>query len=207
MIAGALGWTLLDRALVDAVARVAKVDRETAVQYDERVDSWWRRVYRGGVWAAAVEGGMSVADAASFDGERVAALTEQTIIGAVNAGKCVIVGRGAQCVLQDREDIFHVFLYGPEWERVAAVRARTRSRAGADELVRAADEKRARYVRTYYGCDWRDPHLYHMMLSCRIGVASAAWMVLDAVERGEGAGSAIAEPRQFRDADDGYRIA
>lgn len=186
LLAEALGWTLLDGAFVDAVAKAARVDGGTAARYDEHVDAWWRRMYRGGVWAAAVHGGMSLADAAYFDGARVAALTEQTIIEAAGQGSCVIVGRGAQCALQDREDVFHAFLYGPEWERAAALRARRGTRGDAVDLIRAADQKRAQYVRTYYGCDWRDPHLYHMMLSSRIGLANAAWMILDAVERGEG---------------------
>lgn len=182
MIAEALGWTLLDGALLDAVSRAARVDHATAERLDEHVDSWWRRIYHGGVWAAAVEGGMSVADATICDGERVAALTEQTIVQAANAGGCVIVGRGGQCVLQDRADAFHVFLYGPSWERAAAYRNRTGFRGDAGELVRRNDEKRAQYVRTYYGCDWRDPHLYHMMLSCEVGLAEAAWMIVERVE-------------------------
>jgi hypothetical protein len=38
--AEALGWKLLDSALIWAVAREAQVDRETVMRYDERVDSW-----------------------------------------------------------------------------------------------------------------------------------------------------------------------
>ena len=47
-VAERLGWNLLDRALLDAVARAAQVDDETAARYDEHVDSWWHRFNRGG---------------------------------------------------------------------------------------------------------------------------------------------------------------
>ena len=43
-----LGWNLLDRALVEGIARSAQVDPDLAHRYDERVDSWLHRVSRRG---------------------------------------------------------------------------------------------------------------------------------------------------------------
>ena len=56
-VAERLGWDLLDENLVKAIARTAEVDLETARQFDESVDSWWHRINRAGLWAAALAGG------------------------------------------------------------------------------------------------------------------------------------------------------
>jgi hypothetical protein len=66
-VAERLGWTLLDKNPIAAVARAAQVDVETARRYDESVDSWWHRINRGGLWAACVAAGASPADAQFFD--------------------------------------------------------------------------------------------------------------------------------------------
>jgi Cytidylate kinase-like family len=178
-----LGWNLLDSALIVAVAREAQVDRETAMRYDERVDSWWHRFHRRGLWGLAVEGGMAPSDVWFPDAESMAVSAGQAIAKAAAIGKCVIVGRGAQCVLQDRGDVFHVFIYGPGRERVSRVRHRIEPSENAGESIRLTDGERARYIRTYYGCDWKDPHLYHMMISSEIGVDNAARTIVDAVQQ------------------------
>ena len=59
----------------------------------------------------------------------------------------MIVGRGAQCALQYREDVLHVFICAPWAERVGRVRARAESSQDVEELMRVTDHERA----SYYG--------------------------------------------------------
>jgi hypothetical protein len=51
-------------------------------------------------------------------------------------------------------------------------------------LIRVTDHERASYLRTYYGCDWRDSHLYHLMINAQIGAGMAARMIVNAVQEG-----------------------
>ena len=183
-VAEILGWNLLDRALIGAVARTAQVDAETVGRYDEHVDSWWRRFHRGGLRAAAIQAGVAIGDAEIFSPETVASVAQRVITEASEAGNCVIVGRGAQCVLQDREDVCHVLIYGPWRERVSRARDRVRSIPNVGEWIQSTDQERASYLRTYYGCDWKDPHLYHMMISSQMGIENAACLIVEAVLRG-----------------------
>ena len=178
-----LGWRLLDEALIEAVASEAQVDLKTAARYDERVDSWWHRFHRGGLWSLAVEAGIAPNDIWFPDAESMVVTAGRVITKAAAIGNCVIVGRGAQCVLQDREDAFAVFIYGPWQERVSRVRRRLSSPDHPAMLIQSTDDERARYIRTYYGCDWKDPHLYHMMISSEIGPDQAAEAVVAAIER------------------------
>ena len=183
-IAESLGWNLLDKALIDAIARNAQVDPQLAQRYDERVDSWLHRISRGGLWRGAFDGVTSVTDADFFDAHTVAALGRNLILEVCARGNCVIVGRGAQCLLRDRQDVLQVFIYAPWPERVARVRERVSAAADIEDLIRSTDKQRAEYVRFHFGCNWKNPHLYHMMINSSLGEDIVARMIIDAVERG-----------------------
>jgi cytidylate kinase len=181
-----LGWNLLDKALVEAIARSAQVDPDLARRYDERVDSWLHRVSRRGLWHGAFEAVAAVADTAVFDAETMASLGRSLILEAHSQGDCVIVGRGAQCVLQNREDVLHVFVHAPRAERIARLRRRAPSASNIEELMRSTDEQRAEFIRLYFGCHWKNLHLYHMLISSELGEETVAEIIIEAIERGGG---------------------
>ena len=93
---------------------------------------------------------------------------------AVAAGRSVIVGRGAECVLPDREYVLRVFIYAPWKERASRVRSRLEPPQDVAELLRSTDRKRGSYICTYHGCDWKDPDRYHMITSSHMGAETAA---------------------------------
>ena len=184
-VAEQLGWKLLDRNLIVAVARTAQVNVETAFRFDESVDSWWHRLNRGGLWAAAVEAGARPDDVQFFDSATMASFAHELIARAGAEGNCVIVGRGAQCVLQDSPEALHVFVYAPWAERVTRVQRRVGRNEDAEDLVRLTDWTQAKYIRRHFGCDWKDPHLYHMMISSQLGDENVARQIIGAIETGE----------------------
>jgi cytidylate kinase len=182
-VAEMLGWDFLDKALVEEIARAACVDPELARRYDERVDSWLHRVARRGLWRGGFEGVAAMSGDQCFDAETMASLGKNLIASAHCKGECVIIGRGAQCVLQDKADVFHVFVYAPWCERLARVRKRAPAGASPENLIRSTDQERAEYIRLYFGCDWKDPHLYHMLISSELGEDEAARIVIRAMQR------------------------
>jgi cytidylate kinase len=184
-VAQNLGWRLLDNDLIEAVARWANVDVRTARRYDECVDSWWHRINRAGLWSAAIMAGATPAEVQFFDAETIAAITHEVIQRAASKGNCVIVGRGAQCVLRNWPEVLHVFVYGPWAERVARVQEQMTNDSDAAQLIRLIDRTRAASVRRYFRCDWRDPRLYHMMISSQLGIENLASMITRAVRYGE----------------------
>jgi hypothetical protein len=162
------------------VARRAKVDPELARRYDERVDSWVHRMSTV-LW----RGGFERADAASetdvFDADTMAALSRGLIEEAYEKRPYVIVGRGAQCVLQDREEVYHVFVYAPEAARIARLRRRVTPDSHLEDLVRESDRQRFEYVQFHFGCNWRDPHLYHMLICSQPGEDYVVSTILAAI--------------------------
>ncbi len=166
-----LGWKLLDKAFIENIAHAAKVDPQSARRFDERTDSWLERLaHQGaGLWRGAFEGTVIVPQPDFFDAETMAALAQNLIEQAYQQGNCVVVGRGAQCVLQGRKNAFHLFIYAPWAERVARVQQRLPGKTDIEELIRSTDRQRADYIRTYFGCNWMDPHLYHLMICSGLG--------------------------------------
>ncbi|MGD0694687.1 MAG: cytidylate kinase-like family protein [Terriglobia bacterium] len=178
-----LGWKLLDKAFIENIAHAAKVDPQLARQFDERTDSWLERIGRG-LWRGAFEAVAAVSEPDYFDAETMAALARNMIEEAYQRGKCVIVGRGAQCVLQARRDAFHVFIYAPWAERVARIQRRVPGKTNIEELIRSMDRQRADYIRTYFGCDWMDPHLYNLMVCSGLGEDVVESTIVEALASG-----------------------
>jgi len=164
-----LGWKLLDRAFIENIARAAKVDPQLAQRLDERTDSWLERIGRQGLWRGALEGFVMVSQPDFFDAETMSALAQNMIEEAYQRGSCVIVGRGAQCVLRGRKDVFHVFIYAPWAERVARIQQRLPDKTDIEGAIRSTDRQRADYIRAYFGCNRMDPHLYHLMICSGLG--------------------------------------
>jgi hypothetical protein len=169
LVAKRLGWKLLDSALIEEIASLAHVDPQLVRQFDERVDSWVHRVSRRALWHGAFEAVAVLPETEVFDAETLALLATGVIEHAWEAGQCVIVGRGGQCVLQNCPDVFHVFLSAPSSGRVAGARSHTES---------AVDAGRARYVQMNFGQEWRDPHLYDLMLGSKLREEMAVAAIL-----------------------------
>jgi hypothetical protein len=155
-VARRLGWKLLDSALIEEIANLAHVDPQLVRQFDERVDSWVHRVSRRGLWHGGFEAVAVLPETEVFDAETMALLATGVIEHAWEAGKCAIVGRGGQCVLHNRPDVFHVFVSAG---RVAGGRPRAEN---------AVDTMRARYVRMNFGQEWRAPELYDLMIGSKL---------------------------------------
>jgi cytidylate kinase len=181
LVAERLSWKLLDNALITAIAEKTKAAPEVCRQFDERVDPWMQRLVRNALRHGPPEAPALVPASAFLDAAATTRITQDLIREAHQLGDCVIVGRGAQCFLQREPDVFHVYVYAPWREKVARVRRRFPDEAKPEELIRATDAQRAEYVRVNFGCEWNNPHLYHMMLCSSLGEDAAASVILAAM--------------------------
>ena len=164
-IAKRLGWKLLDGALIDEIACAAHVDAGVVSRFDEHVDGWLSRMNRQAMRGAALAAGVALEQEKCFDEDVMTDLTRQIIDRACVAGNCVIVGRGAQCILQSRADVFHVFVYAQLQVRIHRLRTRLEPGALVEQRLRAVDAERAHYLKLRFGEEWNNPHLYDLMIS------------------------------------------
>jgi cytidylate kinase len=75
------------------------------------------------------------------------------------------VGRGAQCILQSKPDVYHAFVYAPFHERVKRLRTRLAPGTKIEQRIHTVDGERALYLRQRFGKEWNDLHLYDLMIS------------------------------------------
>jgi cytidylate kinase len=181
LLAERLDWKLLDRCLVEKIAQVAQVEPQLAEKYDERPDPWVNRLVRELWQAGLVRGTMSGPIPDLFDADTMAALSQRIIEEAADIGNCVIVGRASQCILQQRSDAFHVFIYAPRAERLRRICSRHASRTEAEEALVARDQERAALIRRYFSQDWSNRHLYDLMISSKLAEETVLRTILTAM--------------------------
>ena len=86
-------------------------------------------------------------------------------------GSCVIVGRAADYVLRDYEDIVRIFIYAPEDYKIKRVmEIYGDSAEDAKKNVRKSDEARASYYKNISEQTWGDRRNYELMIDSSIGV-------------------------------------
>lgn len=185
LVADALGWSLLDNAVVDAVAQRLGLPRAEVSEQEERVPSIVERL------AAALSLGSPEtmpplpAAAAETPEERIVAVTGRVIEEAVQTGPAVFVGRGAQCLLAEREDAFHVYCYaGREWLVQHAITYRGIRAEDADRIVTERNKQREAYVKRHWNRNWRGVENYHMCLNTGwLGIQGAAEHIVAAARK------------------------
>lgn len=177
-LARRLGWKLLDRELILELACRAHVQPSDVSQMDEHASSFIERVLNAFWLGHAYVWSGPAPDV--VDSDYLAALTAIVIRQAAKLGQCVIVGRGAQCVLRGDEAAFHVFVYGSREEKLRRIQSRHRTLPECEMALDEIDRTRAAYIRSYYRCDWADRHLYNLMINSDISINRAVSLILDA---------------------------
>lgn len=97
-----------------------------------------------------------------------------------DGGSCVIVGRAADYVLRNYENVIRIFIYADEdykIKRVMDVYGDTEEQAKKN--IRHSDEARASYYKNISSRDWGDRHNYELMLNSSIGIEESAEVICD----------------------------
>jgi cytidylate kinase len=183
--AGQLGWTLLDNAVVDAVAERLGVSAAEVSSREERVPSLAERI-AASLTMSTPELGVPVVDASLMETAetKIVAVTKLVMEEAVQQGNAVLVGRGAQWMLADRPDALHVFCYAPKAFLVKyAIAHRGVNPANAEHEVDKMNRQREQYVKRHWGRDWRAFENYHLCVDTgRLGIDMAADLVVAAAK-------------------------
>lgn len=179
MVAERLDAELLDQKIFTEVSRRLDLPPEEVAAQEETPASLLDRVLVAlGASSAEFSQPPEAAWAPPYEDvpfdtrKAVLRVTQEVIREAARTGNAVIIGRGGAIVLAERLLTLHVFLQGPEEDRVASM-LRTSNLGGEAEvrkLLRHTDENRGAYIKQVYGTDWRRPKHYQLILdSCWLG--------------------------------------
>jgi len=180
LVASALGWQLLDNALVDAVAERLGVTVAEVEEREERVATLVERLAASlALSAPEIMPGPATATLPPSE-ERLIAVTERIIQEACARGNVVLVGRGAQSMLATRSDVIHAYCYAPP----ATLAARTAERYGmslkdAARQVEERNRQREQHVRKHWKRSWSAFENYHVCLNTDwLGLEGAADLIV-----------------------------
>ena len=173
-----LGWKLWDQLLTEEIARLAECPKAVVQLREERTDPLYYRLFKSFL-RGSYEGSLNAHKLKVVDSESILKLTERVVLHAAKTGNSVIVGRGSQQFLKNRQDTLRIFLYAPRGEKVRRLLARGKSQNEAERLVDTVDRERADFIQKFFHVEWPDRTLYHTMINTAIGDQAVLHMILD----------------------------
>ncbi len=116
-------------------------------------------------------------------------LAQSNIIRKVaQEGPCVIVGRCADYILRDQEDVVNIFIWaGMEARKERVIRLYNVVKNKAEDELLKADKRRANYYNYHANEKWGKAENYHLSLrSDSIGIDHAVEAIIHYLESAEG---------------------
>jgi len=181
LLAKQLGWKLWDQLLTEEIARRAECPKSVVEVREERTDPLYYRLFKSFL-RGSYEGSINAHKLKLVDSECILKFTEIVVQEAAKSGNSVIVGRGSQQFLKNRQDTLRVFLYAPREDKVRRLLARGKSAEEAEQLVDTVDRERVDFIQKYFHVEWPDRTIYHSMINTTIGETTVVRMILELKE-------------------------
>jgi cytidylate kinase len=167
MLAEQLGFSYVDREIVQGVAQELHIAEDTADEHDERLSGLLERAMSMFWSAGELTGGASAGESAlaMIDDTVYHQVTCQVVEAAARRDTVIIVGHGASFTLAGWPGVMHVGLYAPMERRVTTIMGRFEvDRGEAQRRITQRDHGRARYIKQFYHANWREADHYHLMI-------------------------------------------
>jgi len=177
-LATQLGWKLWDQLLTEEIAKLAECPKAVVEVREERTDPLYYRLFKSFL-RGSYEGSLNAHKLKLVDSESISKITERVVQNAAKIGNSVIVGRGSQIFLRNRQDTLRVFLYAPREAKLRRLLARGKSESEAEQLVDSVDRERADFIQKYFRVEWPSRAIYHAMINTAIGNEAVVHMILE----------------------------
>ena len=108
-----------------------------------------------------------------------------TIKKIADEGSCVIVGRCADYVLQDYDNVLNVFVHAPLEDRIKRISAKYElSESKAKDMIYKKDKQRASYYNYYSSSKWADIKNYDLTInSSHLGIDQTVEVIAAIAQR------------------------
>lgn len=179
-LADQLGIAYYDKELLTQAAKNAGVSREFFEKNDERSPSFISGLFTFNMstFPSIYPGANTISDDALYRSQ------SDFIRELYDRGPCVIVGRTADYVLRDCDNVLNIFIHAPEDECVRRILARgdISDEAKARDKARRTNRLRAAYYNFYTDKQWGDAASYHITIdSSLIPIPQAAKHIAEIV--------------------------
>ena len=172
-----LGIPCYDRELIQLSSEKSGIEAGTLALHDERTSSasLFKIPEKGN---RITEHGTPIVDTLFL-------AQSQVIRELAEKGSCIIIGRCADYVLQDREECFSAGVTAPTEARIARIAERNHmSRNDAEMAVRKVDKQRRTYYEFYTDKEWGAAESYNLTVdSSQFGIEGTAQMLEEVVRQ------------------------
>ena len=182
-VAESLGYQLIDKKIINEVAKKAGVTIEKALALDEKYKpktiEWLMTLIN------PKTGKILVSEERHLDAKTYVEHLKSVIIGIYEKDNVVVVGRGSQFILHKFENVFQVRVIADDHYRIERVSNYYNvSDSEAWDIIKKTDSARRSFVSNYLNADWENPKWYHMILnSGRLGIEQTVEIIVDSVKK------------------------
>ena len=166
---------MYDKELIDLASRESGISEEVLKAYDEKPTS--SLLYSLSLGSYSFDHTVAGTPITPLV-DRVFAAQADIIRKIANRESCIFVGRCANSILKDCNNILSVFIHTDTERRINRVCEFSKcTREQASEEIRKADKKRANYYNFFSDLKWGDATMYDLCLDSRIGFDNAAELI------------------------------
>lgn len=124
------------------------VSLKNVQKYDEKKPAFW--------------------DVFSSDKDRYLHFMKTEVYECAKKGNCIMIGRGAQVLLQDVPSTLHVRIIAPRELRIERIKQRYNYNDKLGEhMIRHSDHDRTGFYKFFFHVNWEDPGLYDLVINTR----------------------------------------
>lgn len=178
MVANKLGIPYYDHELIDAAVEKSGLSTAFIETTEQKVTS--SLLYNLAMGTAYGYGILKDADKQTLPlSEQVYVAQKEAIKGFAEKGSCVIVGRCADQILADRDDVLKVFVYADKIKRAErCVKEYGLSQNSALKQIERSDKERSRHYNCFTDKTWGERINYDLLLnSGELGLEACAKII------------------------------
>ncbi|MCR5278464.1 MAG: cytidylate kinase-like family protein [Lachnospiraceae bacterium] len=167
MLAKELGVEYYDKDLIIKASEESGINIDLFAKADEKSKSIFSKLkkknYGGDVLSPDSSDFTSEENLFNYQAKIIRDLAEKE--------SCIIIGRAADYILKDRDDVLSVFVHAPQaFLMEQAAKKHSMSDRDLEKYIAKIDKARADYYKSHTGREWTDARNYHLCLdSSRLG--------------------------------------
>ncbi len=181
-LAEKLGIKFYDNSLIDRVSRESGLCKEIIMEHDEKPTSSFLYNLVTDPYSISFNRG-SVTDMPY--GQKIFLAQFDTVKKIADEDSCVIVGRCADYILKDYENLFRIFIYADKDFRLDRIRLEhpELSENKLNDLLEKKDRSRASYYNYYSDTKWGHSNSYDLCIkSSKIGIEGSVSLIEDCIQ-------------------------
>lgn len=165
MLAAKLGYSFIDNEIIQMVATKAKVSTEWVESVEKEAGGKFQKFISGLVPKTLVERVLDE-ERGYIDEEIYVDLLHKIIAKIADEDRVLILGRGGQYILKDRQDSYHILLIAEKEDRVSFMEEKYKlSPSQAVRVIEGDERRRANLYRKFGKKNYDHPSHYHLVLN------------------------------------------